>query len=253
MLYRKDFMKLAGLGLAALFLPKIGDNEMDLGDVAEKIANQARLTPEEKDFWKMSMRQTQLRNTFVAAQSDTGPDNDLSVGLIKARRGQFDTPPISGSLYTTSDFTAFGQSFVNNTNTVLTSVWEESYENQDSIVFAYDLPNGKFQFNPILVTNNKAVLVLIGHMDFNLGISAASVIETNMWVEFFRKSDDTSIFLLPLAGLRGISFSFFEVLSINNVQLGGIPLANTYFTINVRQENGSDLLGCANVVFFKVI
>lgn len=50
---------------------------MELSDIAEKIASNARLTPSELDFWKQSMRETQLRNNFLAGNIDSR--NQLSV------------------------------------------------------------------------------------------------------------------------------------------------------------------------------
>jgi len=39
---------------------------MELSDIAEKIANNARLTPQELDFWKTSFRQIQLNTAYVS-------------------------------------------------------------------------------------------------------------------------------------------------------------------------------------------
>lgn len=50
---------------------------MQLEDIAEKIANNARLTSEESAFWKRSMRETQLRNSFIAG--NTTAANTLAI------------------------------------------------------------------------------------------------------------------------------------------------------------------------------
>lgn len=52
---------------------------MQLADVWEKIANNARLTPEELAFLKRSATETQLRNSFVAG--NTTPENTLALNL----------------------------------------------------------------------------------------------------------------------------------------------------------------------------
>jgi hypothetical protein len=51
------------------------EDEMQLEDVWSKIANQARLTPEELDFLKMQGRETQQRNAFIAG--NTSPAGNL--------------------------------------------------------------------------------------------------------------------------------------------------------------------------------
>lgn len=57
---------------------------MELADVFEKIANNARLTPHELDFLKSSMRQTQMNNNFLSGFQD-GSSN-IYVGNISARK-----------------------------------------------------------------------------------------------------------------------------------------------------------------------
>lgn len=52
---------------------------MELSDVWAKLANQARLTPEELDFLKMQGRETQQRNAFVAG--NTTPQGTLNVSM----------------------------------------------------------------------------------------------------------------------------------------------------------------------------
>lgn len=52
---------------------------MELSDVWAKLANQARLTPEELDFLKMQGRETQQRNAFVAG--NTSPSGGLIVPM----------------------------------------------------------------------------------------------------------------------------------------------------------------------------
>lgn len=68
---RKDFMKLVGAGLLAACLPRL-ENEMQLGDIWEKIANNARLTGEELAFLKRSGNETQNRNNFVGGNTTPG-------------------------------------------------------------------------------------------------------------------------------------------------------------------------------------
>jgi hypothetical protein len=52
---------------------------MELADIWEKIANNARLTPGEMDFLKRSGRETQERNAFIAG--NTSPTGGLNVFL----------------------------------------------------------------------------------------------------------------------------------------------------------------------------
>jgi hypothetical protein len=75
MINRRTFLKLAGAGLLSLLLPIRIKEQMELSDVWAKLANQARLTPEELDFLKMQGRETQQRNAFVAG--NTSPQGTL--------------------------------------------------------------------------------------------------------------------------------------------------------------------------------
>ncbi len=52
---------------------------MELGDLLVKIANNARLTPQELDELKRAGNETQQRNSFIAG--NTTPQNQLSVNL----------------------------------------------------------------------------------------------------------------------------------------------------------------------------
>lgn len=79
MINRRTFLKLAGAGLLSLLLPIRIKEQMELSDVWAKLANQARLTPEELDFLKMQGRETQQRNAFVAG--NTTPQGTLAQDL----------------------------------------------------------------------------------------------------------------------------------------------------------------------------
>ena len=77
---RRDFIRLAGLSLLAGFLPPINlENEMELGDIWVKMANNLRLTPQENDFLKRMGNETQLRNSFVAG--NTTADSKLKTEM----------------------------------------------------------------------------------------------------------------------------------------------------------------------------
>lgn len=67
---RRDFIKLAGalVGAGAL-LPILGDDEMDLGDLLVKIAQNRNLTPHELDALKRIGTETQQRNSFVGGNT----------------------------------------------------------------------------------------------------------------------------------------------------------------------------------------
>jgi hypothetical protein len=71
---RRDFLKVAGIVVMGIFFPHKGE-EMELADVWVKIANQARLTPQELDYLKRSANETQQRNAFLAG--NTTPDGKL--------------------------------------------------------------------------------------------------------------------------------------------------------------------------------
>lgn len=55
---------------------------MDLEDIAAKVANHARLTPHELDFWKRSFRETQQRNAFLSGIIGSDGSPVFSNGII---------------------------------------------------------------------------------------------------------------------------------------------------------------------------
>lgn len=76
---RRSFLKLGLLGIAAIFLPNIniGEPMNKLEDLWAKMANQARLTPEELQDLKIHGKSTEQRNAFVAG--NTTPQGTLNV------------------------------------------------------------------------------------------------------------------------------------------------------------------------------
>ena len=68
---RRKFIGLSLAGLLAAYLPRM-ENEMQLGDIWEKIANNARLTGEELAFLKHAGNETQQRNSFVGGNTTAG-------------------------------------------------------------------------------------------------------------------------------------------------------------------------------------
>ena len=80
MLERRDFLRLLGFAGLALVVPPIElETPMELSDIWLKIANNAQLTPQEKDFLARQGRETQQRNAFIAG--NTSADGKLNVTM----------------------------------------------------------------------------------------------------------------------------------------------------------------------------
>lgn len=68
---------------------------MELADVFEKIANNARLTPQELDFLKVSMKQVQLNNSFVYGMKTR--DVDINVNVADSKKFVSGNQSVSGA------------------------------------------------------------------------------------------------------------------------------------------------------------
>ena len=100
---RRDFFKAIGTGLLTTLFSGLesGDEKMELGDIFVKMATNKTLTPQELDFLKISMKQTQLNNSFVSSlQNGTGT---IKVKHISSDTGFFNLPPSGISLRVTRD------------------------------------------------------------------------------------------------------------------------------------------------------
>jgi len=76
---------------------------MELSDVFEKLANNARLTPDELQFLKISMRQTQTNNAYITGLQNGS--SEIRATTINANKLITGSREISGvfSQYTSSD------------------------------------------------------------------------------------------------------------------------------------------------------
>lgn len=116
MINRRTFLKLAGAGLISLLLPQINiEAEMQLEDVFAKLANQARLTPEELDFLRIQARETQQRNSQVGGW--TSADGNPRFNKPFANDMDFQVIPLGSVFF---DGLTSGQQIIpNSTQTVV--------------------------------------------------------------------------------------------------------------------------------------
>jgi len=84
MVSRRDFMKMAGLASLASLFPffNLGDN-MKLSDILLKIANNKKLTKEEKDFLVFQANETQQRNSQVAGFTLKQGGLNVNIDVVK--------------------------------------------------------------------------------------------------------------------------------------------------------------------------
>lgn len=213
-------------------------NDMQLEDIWEKIANNARLTSEELAFLKRSARETQLRNSFSGGMSNG--NSNVNVGFIIADGGYFTIPPINSSWFGWAGLSggSFPQDLtVSNTFQTISTGFTDVIVNPESFMQWYSQSTGKLAFSAAYAASSPRIFSLFGNVQFQ-SPSTAGVLKFSVR----RKSDDVELTYGGLAGdsasadIGGINKSFSA--SFNLASLGVDP-SSIYFQFEAKCTWGS--------------
>lgn len=112
---------------------------MELADIFEKLANNARLTPHEMDFLKNSMRQTQMSNSFVAGTQNG--QSSINVSNINAKK------ILLGEQSSSGVFVKLGGSEENVASSVASNITNWTPRNGDTLNNFYI--SGEYIYTPL--------------------------------------------------------------------------------------------------------
>lgn len=220
---RRSFLKLAGLGLLASLLPKIdGEVEMEFGDLLLKIANNARLTPQELDYLKRIGAETQQRNA-QAVGSQNGAI-DLTVNSLTANRVNVGKSVLSGF---SCNFTATTSCSSGSTTEV--SAWTTRY-------------NDGFAVSSGTITIPKTgvyQIILSGSFDAGTpsGVAYAEIVMKLNGTRTFPAANGSIVpsFPLPyLTSIRENSYQAGDTIKVDMLQ-NSTATVNCYAGISIRE------------------
>lgn len=184
---------------------------------------------------------------LATLKSWTNPgSNSPNVETVEARFGSFEVPPLNGSYFGSNLFVAtYPQDLTNATDTLLTTVFQDSIVNNSSFIIWHDEANYQFKINPVFSNVSNKILLVQGVFYHE---PSASVFRM-LYMDWYRKSDDTSLqtvsLIYAIQAARTLHFNL--VLQLNDFTEDP---AGLYFTIRGRQDNGSTQ-GVALTVLFS--
>jgi hypothetical protein len=207
---------------------------MPVGDLLKRIALGETLSPSDAEKVRLWGNQSEGLDAFTSGLQ-TG-NSDMTVGTINARFGNYDVPPLNTSFFG-SDWLAasWPQTLTNNTDTQLTTVFEDSRVNPQSIISWYDESNYLFQISPAFSKTTPLVAYFFGNW---LWQNASSTYR-ELSIIWKRKSDDTTYKTVAIYSNDEASWCgpFGNLIQFNDFDEDPATL---YFQINAKHIAGTD-------------
>lgn len=219
---------------------------MDLADIGEKLANNARLTPQESDFWRNSLRQTQINNSYIAGLQN-GSSN-ISVKSITGDSTFLNLTPNYACYFGHDKIIqngAFSQAIDTDTWTVLTTVYTNSIFTPQSIVLPYTntlSTDGKFHINPIFAKSTIRAMSLYGSSFYQYPPTFQTMV-----IDWYYKSDDSLYVGDFIFNVGNICIPYIYTSYFGNFT---VDLGRLYFKLRTQHGRGSSNSIAFDVTFF---